>query len=265
MIDPAAVLIGSWILDAALMTVFWLWAKRFRNAGYVDIGWCLGIGLNALVDLLWSGTHSLLAWALAVAVWLWASRLAVYLAGRVIGKPEDPRFSALRKEWREHGRSENAVLFGVYQFQGFLALIFAGPVFLACLEPSLRLGWTGVLGLGLFAVGLAGEILADAQLSRHKASRAGGVCRRGLWAYSRHPNYFFEFLVWLGLAVGVLEAPYGFLALLCPVLILIFLLKVTGIPATEAHAVESRGEEYRRYQREVSAFVPWFPHKEQGR
>jgi len=263
-IDPLGVLLGLWVLDAVLMAVFWLWALRLKNAGFVDLGWSLGIGFDALAILLWSGARSLPCWILAVGAWLWALRLAFYLGRRVIGKPEDPRFTALRKDWRERGRPEMAVLFGIFQLQGFLSVVFSLPVFLACLQPR---PWNGVVvaaGAALIAVGLIGESLADAQLARHRESGRRSVCREGLWAYSRHPNYFFEFLFWLGMGVGALAVPGGFLALVCPALILFFLLRVTGIPATEAHALESRGEEYRRYQKEVSAFVPLPPRRDRG-
>lgn len=261
MSHPFAVLVGCWALDAALMTVFWLWAVRLRNAGFVDMGWCLGISLDALAVLPWSGAASPLVWAVSAALWAWSLRLVLYLGRRVIGKPEDPRFGALRAEWRARGASENARLFGVFQIQGFLAGVFALPAYLAALRPPATIPTLSWAGLAVFALGLAGETLADAQLARFRARGTRDVCREGLWAYSRHPNYFFEFLVWLGLALSVLPRPYGAIALLCPALILFFLLRVTGIPATEAHALESRGEEYRRYREEVSAFVPWFPRR----
>lgn len=264
MIDPLGVLLGLWVFDGVLMTVFWLWALRLQNAGFVDLGWSLGIGLDALAILLWSGASSLPGWILAVGAWLWAIRLAYYLGRRVIGKPEDPRFAALRRDWRERGRPEKVVLFGIFQLQGFLAVVFSLPVFLACWHPEPRVGVAAAAGAVLLALGLIGESLADAQLARHRQSGRRSVCRSGLWAYSRHPNYFFEFLFWLGMGVGALGVPGGFLALLCPALILFFLLRVTGIPATEAHALESRGEEYRRYQKEVSSFVPLPPRKDRG-
>ena len=87
----------------------------------------------------------------------------------------------------------------------------------------------------------------------------GAVCRVGLWGWSRHPNYFFEWLIWVSFAVFALGSPWGWVGICCPILMLYFLLRVTGIPATEAHAVRSRGEAYRQYQREVSAFVPRAP------
>jgi steroid 5-alpha reductase family enzyme len=116
-------------------------------------------------------------------------------------------------------------------------------------------------GLALWAVALAGEALADKQMSRFKAapSNAGAVCRTGLWKYSRHPNYFFESLVWWAYFLFAAAAPTGWVTLYCPLGMLYLLLRVTGIPETEAQAVRSKGEAYRAYQRTTSAFVPWFP------
>jgi steroid 5-alpha reductase family enzyme len=112
----------------------------------------------------------------------------------------------------------------------------------------------------VFLAGLIGESAADWQLARFKATpgHAGRICQAGVWNYSRHPNYFFEWLVWCGFALVALAAPWGWLGLLSPALMLYTLLRVTGIPATEAAALARRGDAYREYQRTTSAFVPWF-------
>jgi steroid 5-alpha reductase family enzyme len=109
-----------------------------------------------------------------------------------------------------------------------------------------------------------GESVADRQLGRFKTrpGSRGLACREGLWRYSRHPNYFFEWLVWIAYSLLAWPAPHGYLALPIPLLMLFFLLRVTGIPYTEAQALRSRGEAYARYQREVSAFIPWFPRRQ---
>ncbi|HEY6178954.1 MAG TPA: DUF1295 domain-containing protein, partial [Kofleriaceae bacterium] len=120
-------------------------------------------------------------------------------------------------------------------------------------------GWLRGLGAAIAAAGVAGETVADAQLARWKRDpdRRGAVCDAGLWAYSRHPNYFFEWCVWLGHAVyGAAFAPWGLIAVGGQAVILGSLLKVTGIPATEAQAVRSKGDAYRRYQATTRAFVP---------
>jgi steroid 5-alpha reductase family enzyme len=85
------------------------------------------------------------------------------------------------------------------------------------------------------------------------------VCNLGLWRYSRHPNYFFEFLIWVSFAIVALPVQYGYLGLISPLLILFFLFRVSGIPVTEEQALRSKGEAYRKYQRSTSAFIPWFP------
>jgi steroid 5-alpha reductase family enzyme len=116
------------------------------------------------------------------------------------------------------------------------------------------------VGIGFWLVAVIGESIVDAQLAafRREPANRGHVCERGLWNYSRHPNYFFEWLVWVAWAIYAAASPFGWLALICPLVMLFFLFRVTGIPATEAQALRSRGQEYARYQRTTSAFVPWF-------
>jgi steroid 5-alpha reductase family enzyme len=117
-----------------------------------------------------------------------------------------------------------------------------------------------IAGAAIWLLALAGESLADYQLKQFKAGRAGTgrVCQVGLWRYSRHPNYFFEWLIWVAFFVFALGSPWGWLTIYCPALMLFFLIKVTGIPMTEELAVKTKGEEYIQYQRTTSGFVPWF-------
>jgi steroid 5-alpha reductase family enzyme len=120
----------------------------------------------------------------------------------------------------------------------------------------------GIVAVAVLALG--GEAIADAQLSRFRRDPAnrGTVCRTGLWRYSRHPNYFFEWVHWWAYVLIGIAAPWGWLALFGPALMLLFLFKITGIPPTEARALESRGDAYREYQRTTSVFVPWPPRRE---
>ena len=119
------------------------------------------------------------------------------------------------------------------------------------------LAWAGA---ALWIVAASLERVADRQLQRFKADPAnkGRTLRTGLWRYSRHPNYFFQWLTWVAYALVALEAPYGWIGLIAPAIMLYLILFVTGVPAAEESSLRSRGEEYRRYQRETSAFVPWF-------
>jgi steroid 5-alpha reductase family enzyme len=139
--------------------------------------------------------------------------------------------------------------------------VLAGPFFVAAADPSPTLHPLLILGAALAFASVIGEGVADAQLRRFKADPAnrGTVCRVGLWSWSRHPNYFFDWLVWCAFVLLALGSPWGWVTIVSPALMLYFLLRVTGIPATEAHALRSRGAAYARYQREVSAFIPWPP------
>ena len=143
-----------------------------------------------------------------------------------------------------------------------MSVVALGVAFLvACLNPAPVLHGTEIAGAALWLLALAGEARADRELAAFKRDPAnqGRVCDRGLWRYSRHPNYFFEWLVWVAYFVFALASPWGWIAILGPASILFLLLRVTGIPMTEEQSIRSRGDAYRRYQRTTSAFVPWFP------
>ncbi len=265
-------------LVALTMTITWLVATPRKNAGIVDVTWTFNLGLLAvLYAVLADGAleRRVLVGALAG---FWALRLGLHLAVRVAGEPEDGRYAALRQEWTGKGLNVDGRFLVFFLFQGLLDVVLSIPYLLACLfrtpgqsgrtaygDPfgSPGLGAFELTGAALVVLALAGEAVADAQLRKFKASASsrGKTCRVGLWSLSRHPNYFFEWLVWVGFALIALPAPWGFLGLVSPLLIYHFLVNVTGIPATEAHAVKSRGDDYREYQRTTNAFFPWFPKK----
>ena len=117
------------------------------------------------------------------------------------------------------------------------------------------------VAIAVWVIAIAGESIADRQLDnfRNNPSNKGQVCKDGLWYYSRHPNYFFEWLHWWTYVLFAITYPLGWLSILAPALMLFFILKVTGIPPTEKQALKSRGERYREYQRTTNAFFPWFP------
>jgi steroid 5-alpha reductase family enzyme len=242
-----------------LQLAFWLWHLRKDNASWVDVGWALGLGgLAVFYALAASGdpARRLLAGAMGG---LWGLRLGVHLWLRVARDPhEDGRYQEIRKAW---GGAIRAKFLAFFQAQALLDVLLSVPFLLACLDPEPGLSPLVWLGLGIWTVSMVGEGLADAQLQRFKADPAhrGLTCRAGLWRYSRHPNYFFEWLVWIAFALVATPSPWGWTAWACPALMLYFLLRVTGIPYTEAQSLRSRPEDYARYQRETSAFLPWFP------
>lgn len=245
--------LGACLLQLAL----WGWHLRTRNAGWVDVGWALSLGLLAL-GCAWQGTGAFgPRMVVAVMGGGWGLRLALHLGHRVATDDhEDGRYRELRAQW---GGNLDLKFLGFFLFQGVLAGVLAVPFALAA--QAATLSTVHGVALGVWAVALLGESLADAQLRRFKGrpTSKGRTCREGLWRYSRHPNYFFESLLWVSFALLALPVPWGILAWTAPALILYFLLRVTGIPYTEAQSLRSRPEDYARYQRETSAFIPWFP------
>jgi steroid 5-alpha reductase family enzyme len=245
-------------LGVGLLFLLWLWHLRLRNAGVVDVGWTVAIGLQAVTAAVLGPGDPTRRLIVGVVGGLWSLRLASHLAVRVASEPEDARYAEIRARW---GGNLMLKFLAFFLFQGVLATALAMPFFIAAADPSPALHpflWAGVV---LAVISVLGEGVADAQLRGFKANAAnrGQVCRVGLWGWSRHPNYFFDWLVWCAFVLLALGSPWGWATVGSPLLMLYFLLRVTGIPATEAHSLRSRGEAYARYQREVSAFVPLPP------
>jgi steroid 5-alpha reductase family enzyme len=250
-------LLHAWLVAAGVMLLLWLVHLATRNAGIVDFGWAFLLPTIALLYAFEGPGYPPRRWLLATLASVWGYRLAFYLLfTRVIGHPEEGRYVELRKSWKTNLPLKFLAFF---QAQALLDVLLSLPFLLPALDPRPSLRWTEFAGAVLWLVAFSGEATADAQLHAFKANPAnkGKTCRTGLWNYSRHPNYFFEWLIWVAFALYALESPWGWLAFLCPALMLYILFRVTGIPATEAQALRSRGEEYRRYQQTTSAFVPW--------
>jgi steroid 5-alpha reductase family enzyme len=240
-----------------MMFVLWLIHLRIGNASIVDPGWAFGLPLVAVTYAVMGSGYFWRRWLLAGMAAVWGLRLGSHLLRRIVGQPEEGRYQELRRQWKANLALKFLAFF---EFQALLDLFLSLPFLLAALNPEPTLSPLEYAGTALWLVALAGEALADAQLAAFKRDPAsrGQVCQRGLWNYSRHPNYFFEWLIWVAWALFALASPYGWTAVLCPMLMFYFLFRVTGIPATEAQSLRSKGEAYRRYQQTTSAFVPWF-------
>lgn len=252
------VLIGAASV-AVLMLLLWLIHLRTGNAAIVDAGWAGGLALLGAVYAVLGGGYWLRAAMIGTMSAVWGLRLAIYLLKtRIIGHPEEGRYQALRRQWKTNIPFKFLLFF---QFQALLCVVLAVPFLMASRNPDPSVSLLEGVAAALWTLAMAGEAAADAQLNKFRSdpSNKGRTCRAGLWRYSRHPNYFFEWLIWVAFALFALASPGGLWGLLSPTLILYFVLHVTGIPATEAQAIRTRGEEYRRYQRTTSAFVPWFP------
>jgi steroid 5-alpha reductase family enzyme len=248
----------AWGALVMLLLVLAAWAVLLRtdNAGWVDVAWGFGMSALAVLFAALGAGHPLRRALVGALGGLWGLRLGLHLALRAAGGREDARYTHLKQRW---GGNIRMKFLGFFLFQGVLDLALAWPFLVACADPRPRiqeLTWAGAV---LWAVSLGLEALADDQLRRFKAraGNRGGVCDTGLWRWSRHPNYFFQWLAWVGCFLVALPSPLGWTAAASPLLILFLLLRVTGIPANEAEALASRGEAYRQYQRTTSSFVPW--------
>jgi len=253
------------ILAAVVMALLWCWHLKLRNAAIVDSGWAFLVGgLAIFYAVLGNGWPPRRA-AVAFMMGSWGARLTVYLLyDRVFGRPEDGRYAELR---RKQGEGANAWFFWFFEAQALSAVFFSLPALLVAVNGGEAFSPFERIAAGLWIVAFTGEVTADRQLERFKADAAnrGRTCQSGLWRYSRHPNYFFEWFMWVAYATFALGSPWGWIAWLCPAAMLLLLFKVTGIPATEAQAIRSRGDEYREYQRTTSAFVPWIPKRSETR
>jgi steroid 5-alpha reductase family enzyme len=255
-----------WILAALagmslVFTLGWLWARQLRNYSLVDALWAFGIGVTALAWLGRSGNfqHPKILVA-GLLIGLWSFRLGGYLQARIRrGHPEeDARYQKLRELWKSR---EAMAFFLFFQAQALSVVILALPFLMISLD--LDPTWTAweTAGLVVALVGIAGEGIADRQMARYKKSNpgSGGVCRAGLWGWSRHPNYFFEAVTWFGFYAYACGSGWGWATVHAPLAILFLLLRVTGIPPSEAAALRRKGDAYREYQQTVSAFIPLPP------
>ena len=244
------------------MVLLWLWQRRSRNAAIVDVGWTAALGLLGVAYAVSLPGTVGRRWLIGGMVGIWSARLVAHLLrDRIVGQPEEGRYKALRDYWGDRA-------------QPYLLLFFLGQAVLACLlalafvpglvdtRPTFD-GWD-IAAAVLWIVAWSGETLADRQLYAFKADPAnkGRVCDTGLWGWSRHPNYFFEWLMWIAFVLPGLPHPAGPYALLAPLLMLILVVKVSGIPTSEKQCLRSRGDAYRAYQRRVSPFLPLPPRKE---
>jgi len=239
---------------ASLLALLALWARqlRTRDATSVDVAWSFSLTGMAILYAVFSEGDPWRRTLVAILGALWSVRLGWHLyATRVRTREgEDGRYASLRAEW---GARAPTRFLSVYVAQAVAATLFSLPL-LAAMRGGPLDAWA-LAGALVWLVSVAGETVADRQLAafRSKPENRGLVCREGLWAWSRHPNYFFEWVHWWAYVLIGHAAPITFLG---PVVMLALLLKGTGIPYNEAQALRSRGEAYREYMRTTSAFVP---------
>jgi steroid 5-alpha reductase family enzyme len=248
---------GALAALCALFALVYLLARSIDNYGIVDVAWSYAFAVLATLYALFGPGWLVRRALIAALVAVWSLRLGTHLLVRIAGKhpEEDGRYRQLRSDW---GSGFKLKMAGFFQMQAVSVVLLGIPFLSACSNPEPTLAPLEWAGTALWLVAISGEALADAQLSAFKrdAGNAGRVCDAGLWRYSRHPNYFFEWLIWVSYFLFACASPWGWVGIISPACILYLLLRVTGIPATEEQSLRSRGDAYRRYQERTSPFVP---------
>jgi len=258
---------------SVLMAGAWMVQQHTGNSGWVDTIWTFAVGLVGAGSALWpvaGAAPNARQWLVAVLVAIWSVRLGLHIAVRTAGITDDPRYAAFAREW---GVDSPRRMFVFLQNQGFGSIPLVFAIFVAARFPLAALRVADYLGALILLIGIAGEALADAQLRSFRTDPAnkGRVCDAGLWRWSRHPNYFFEWFGWLAYPVIAIPIehplshpfyyPWGWASLLAPVFMYWILVHVTGIPPLEQQMLRSRGERYRDYPSRTSMFFPLPPQK----
>lgn len=252
----------SFIFCLLMMTGTWLLALKIRFFSAVDVAWSYGFSFVAILYLFTNAGWGTRKLVVASMVCLWSIRLGTHLTQRLASHypDEDGRYIQLRKDWAQN---LNFKFFIFFLAQGISISLLSAPFVFSMANQTTEFSAFEYLGILIWVIGWVGESTADAQLKKfkHDPKNKGQVCNVGLWRYSRHPNYFFEWAIWVSYFVFACGSDWGWISVYCPLIMLTLLFKVTGIPATEVQALKSRPEAYKRYQETTSVFVPWFPKK----
>lgn len=260
-------MIGDTLLWSAatiflFMNLFYAIAVWQKNAGLIDIGW--GLGFIAVVWTMILTTADLTSVQLAVSglVTIWGLRLSWHVAARNLDQPEDWRYAQWRKDWGKNYWWRSYLQ--IFMLQGLLMLIISAPAIVAfATDAEISASWL-YAGAIVWLVGFIFELVGDRQLSRFIADKRAKRTKEkllttGLWAYTRHPNYFGEVVQWWGLWLIVLSLDYGPLAVVSPLMITYLILFVSGVPMLERKYADNRA--WQDYAERTSKFIPMWPKK----
>lgn len=255
-----AVLLASAGAITAVMVVTWVVSLVLRDASIVDPVWPFGFVVVAWVTLAIADGLPARQWLLVGMVTIWGLRLSIYLAWRKHGEPEDYRYQAMRRHWGD--RFAIVSLLTVFGLQGILMWIVSLPAQLGQVRDSPDLGVLAYVGVAVWLLGFAFETIGDAQLARFKADPAskGQVMDRGLWRYTRHPNYFGDACVWWGIALVAAETGLGAIGIVGAVVMTVLLVRVSGVPLLEK-SMAKRRPGYADYVARTSSFIPRPPRR----
>ncbi|MEL6113026.1 MAG: DUF1295 domain-containing protein [Pseudomonadota bacterium] len=255
---------------AIMLLIFfgvWLISVMIKDASIVDILWGPSLAIPALLTYFFQGGQGPRALLLTVLVSIWAFRLGSYLAVRNLGHGEDFRYQAMRQKAGSDAAFARQSLVRVYFLQCVISFFVSLPVQVGQFgshpvfaNGSVGLGPLALLGAVIFMIGLGFEAIGDAQLRAFKKDPAnqGKLMDRGLWAWTRHPNYFGDSAVWFGLFLIAVESRWGYVTVLSPVVMFIFLYFLSGKGLLEK-LMARKYPEYEAYKERVSGFFPWPP------
>lgn len=253
-------ILGGWLIAAFIMLIMWFSYLYNKKPEFVDVGWTLSIGCVS-----WWMFHHVKAvgtrqWILLFFVGFWSFRLVVLLLVRMIKGQKDQRYVELSTHWKN---GLNWKYFIFFQAQAISVGLLMIPIALSFLAKDATWSYWDTAGTLIYIIGISGELVADQQMMRFRRNlnNRKKVCNVGFWRYSRHPNYFFESLIWISYAFIAMNHPLGLIGWISPTVIIICMLKITGIPPTERRLLASKGDEYREYQRKTSAFIPLPPRR----
>lgn len=242
---------------SVIMTGAWLIQRASGASGWIDTVWSIAVGLGGMAAVLFAEGDTGRRTVAFVLVAIWSLRLGSHIAARTRGGGEDPRYEKLMAEW---GASAPIRLWLFLQAQALAAFVLVLAVYFAAASTAPLLRFIDLVAISVAVIALAGEAISDRQLAlfRRTPEAKSGVMERGLWRYSRHPNYFFEWLFWCAWPLMAIGLPLGWswLALLAPLQMYWLLVHVSGIPPLEQHMLASRGEKFRALQARVNAFFP---------
>ncbi len=260
-------------------TLWFIIAQIKKRNDLADVAWGLGFLIVALVSYLAGGINFVSyfgggltfdhGFVVLVLVGIWSVRLATHIYIRNKNKPEDYRYQAWRVEWGKWFLIRSYLQ--VFLLQGFLLLLVSAPIIAigvyrsSNLDYIVTMGMLEYIGIAVWIVGFIFESVGDAQLAKFlkNPDSKGKLMQSGLWAYTRHPNYFGEATMWWGIWIIAFLTPYGHYSIIGPILITFLLLKVSGVPMLEAKMASH--PDFPEYKRRVSMFIPWFPKNKNGK
>ena len=244
------------LASLAIFLFFWAVSLIIKNPSIIDVCWGMGfIAITYVYITHGAGWTTRNAFMFA-AVSFWGLRLSYFVLKRLgFGTKEDHRYVTIREKWKPYVRFNFLVFFVV---QAIIECFVSLPFLYIAVNPAGSLSFVDGLAIILCLAAIIGESVADEQLERfkHNPSNKGKVCQAGLWNYSRHPNYFFEFMIWFSFYIFALGSPHGWLSFVSPLIMLHLIINVSGIKFAERLSVERRGAAYRKYQQTTSMFIP---------